>query len=85
VREDLHRTAAQDAQDAALRSAGAGLERQRDRRAQDQEERRHHPQQDVLHDVEAVQHAVVGGEPGFGGDEDDDQTGEEGCGPGRRP
>ena len=53
-----------------LRRTVARLEREGHRRAEHQEERRDHPEQQVLDDVEAEQHPVVLREPGLGGERD---------------
>jgi hypothetical protein len=54
-----------------LRRRAAGLERERDRRAEGQEHGRHHPEQHVLEDVVAEEDGVVAGDAGLGGHDDD--------------
>src|SRR6266542_2832336 len=85
VREYPDRPAVQDTQDLSLRRAGRSLERERDRRPQDEQQRRDHSEQHVLDDMQTEQHPVVRREPGLRRDQDQRQPGEKRDRARRRP
>ena len=53
--------------------AAARLQRERHRPPQDEQDRRHHPEQHVLDDVQAEEHPVVRGQSRHRGDDDHDE------------